>query len=131
VDTNSAARFMVGGVVRASCALLVLWAVLALAICNLEAADNPPPPSRHNAGRHPPRLQARRQLGWIVLGQGLRTIQAALTAVPDDHGGHRILVAADTYMEAKPLSCASRCRRRLQRAVGDSAGRLGSGTSGW
>ena len=32
--------------------------------------------------------------------KAFRTIQAALDAVPDDQGGHRIIVRPDTYVEA-------------------------------
>ena len=32
--------------------------------------------------------------------KAFHTIQAALLAVPDDRGGHRILVRPDTYVEA-------------------------------
>ena len=31
---------------------------------------------------------------------GFRTIQAALNAVPDDLGGHRVVIRPDTYAEA-------------------------------
>lgn len=57
-------------------------------------------------------------------------IQAALDAVPDGQGGHRILVRPDTYMEAM-LSPAHRgASNAYNQLVGDVDGRFGSGTTG-
>ena len=36
--------------------------------------------------------------------KAFRTIQAAFDAVPDDHGGHQILVRPDTYVEIANVS---------------------------
>jgi hypothetical protein len=59
------------------------------------------------------------------------TIQAALDAVPDDRGGHRVLVRPDTYFEAM-LSPAHRgAEGAYDELIGDADGRLGSGTTGW
>ena len=43
-----------------------------------------------------------------------RTIQAALNAVPDDLGGHRVIIRPDTYAEANLDSKHKGARRRLQ-----------------
>ncbi len=58
------------------------------------------------------------------------TIQAAIDAVPDDRGGHRVIVRPDTYMEAN-LSPAHRgAPGAYNELVGDTDGRLGGGRVG-
>jgi hypothetical protein len=59
------------------------------------------------------------------------TIQAALNAVPDDLGGHRIIVRPDTYFEANLFPARKGARGAYNELVGDVDGALGSGTSGW
>ena len=58
------------------------------------------------------------------------TIQAALDAVPDDQGGHRIVVRPDTYLEAMLSPAFSGASGAYNELVGDVDGRYGSGTSG-
>ncbi len=60
-----------------------------------------------------------------------RTIQAALDAVPDDQGGHRIIVRPDTYMEANLSPAHPGAAGSYNELIGDYDGSLGSGTSGW
>lgn len=60
-----------------------------------------------------------------------RTIQAALSAVPDDRGGHRILVRPDTYAEANLAPAHPGAAGAYNALIGDGDGRLGSGTNGW
>jgi len=60
-----------------------------------------------------------------------RTIQAALGAVPDAEGGHRIIVRPDTYLEANLYPAHRGAAGAYNELVGDWDGRLGSGTSGW
>ncbi len=59
------------------------------------------------------------------------TIQAGLDAVPDDKGGHRVLVRPDTYMEANLYVAHKGAEGAYNELVGDFDGRLGSGTTGW
>lgn len=60
-----------------------------------------------------------------------QTIQKALLAVPDDNGGHRVIVRPDTYVEAN-LSVEHRGAAGAYNAlIGDTDGVLGSGTKGW
>ncbi len=59
------------------------------------------------------------------------TIQAALDAVPDDAGGHRIVVRPDTYFEAMLWTAHRGAAGAYNELVGDIDGSLGSGTSGW
>jgi hypothetical protein len=58
------------------------------------------------------------------------TIQAALAAVPDDRGGHRVLIRPDTYMEANLFPAERGAVGQYNELIGDVDGSLGSGTSG-
>lgn len=59
------------------------------------------------------------------------TVQAALDAIPDDKGGHRIIVRPDTYMEAM-LSPAHRgAEGAYNELIGDFDGAHGGGRTGW
>ena len=59
------------------------------------------------------------------------TIQAALDAIPDNQGGHRIIVRPDTYMETmlSPAYCGA--AGSYNELIGDMDGHLGSGTTGY
>ena len=59
------------------------------------------------------------------------TIQAALQAVPDDKGGHRIIVRPDTYMEANLYPSHKGAKGAYNVLIGDVDGSLGSGATGW
>ena len=59
------------------------------------------------------------------------TVQAALDAVPDDQGGHRIVVRPDTYFEANIYPARKGAAGSYNELVGDRDGSLGSGTTGW
>jgi hypothetical protein len=63
--------------------------------------------------------------------KGFRTIQAALNTVPDDAGGHWIIVRPDTYMEANLFPAHKGAQGAYNHLVGDSDGALGSGARGW
>ncbi|MDD8025420.1 MAG: hypothetical protein PHI34_02820 [Acidobacteriota bacterium] len=58
------------------------------------------------------------------------TIRAALAAVPDDAGGHRLIVRPDTYFEAMLFPAHRGAKGRYNELVGDVDGRFGSGTTG-
>ena len=58
------------------------------------------------------------------------SVQAALSAVPDDQGGHRVIVRPDTYMEANMLPSQGGARGAYKELIGDFDGSLGSGTTG-
>ncbi len=60
-----------------------------------------------------------------------RTIQAALDAVPDDRGGHRVIIRPDTYAEANLDSKHKGAAGAYNTIEGDWDGSLGSGTNGW
>lgn len=65
--------------------------------------------------------------GWQ---KAFRTIQKALLAVPDDRGGHRIVVRPDTYVEANLYTRHKGAEGGYNLLVGDVDGRLGSGAVG-
>ena len=58
------------------------------------------------------------------------TIQAALDAIPDDKGGHRIIIRPDTYMEAMLTPAHAGASGACNTIEADFDGRLGSGTTG-
>jgi hypothetical protein len=58
------------------------------------------------------------------------SIQAALSAIPDDKGGHIIIVRPDTYAEANLSTAWKGAKGSYNLLVGDSDGRLGSGAAG-
>jgi hypothetical protein len=60
-----------------------------------------------------------------------RTIQSALDAVPNDRGGHRIIVRPDHYMEANLAPAHSGAAGHYNALIGDFDGSLGSGAHGW
>ena len=57
-------------------------------------------------------------------------IQTALDAVPNDSGGHRIVVRPDTYMEAMLSPPFKGAKGAYNLLIGDVDGALGSGTTG-
>jgi hypothetical protein len=59
------------------------------------------------------------------------TIQAALLAIPDDKGGHRIVIRPDTYQEANLYPAHQGAAGAYNELVGDFDGALGSGATGW
>jgi len=59
------------------------------------------------------------------------TIQAALDAVPDENGGHRITIRPDTYMEGMLTPVFKGAAGAYNELVGDVDGRYGSGTTGY
>lgn len=63
--------------------------------------------------------------------KAFHTIQAALLAIPDDKGGHRVIIRPDTYVEANLYSGHPGAKNAYNELVGDRDGRLGSGATGW
>ncbi len=59
------------------------------------------------------------------------TIQAALSAVPDDQGGHRVVVRPGTYAEANLDPAFKGAPGAYNTLMGDFDGSLGSGAKGW
>lgn len=64
-------------------------------------------------------------------GRAFRSIQKALSAVPDDQGGHQIIVRPDTYLEANLAPAYRGARGAYNALIGDCDGHLGSGGRGW
>src|SRR5262245_54165943 len=67
-------------------------------------------------------------LSWA---KAFNTVQAALDAIPNDQGGHRIVVRPDTYMEANLSPAHKGAASAYNQLTGDFDGRLGSGATGW
>jgi hypothetical protein len=63
--------------------------------------------------------------------KAFHTIQAALLAVPDAQGGHRVIVRPDTYAEANLYPAHKGAKGAFNLLVGDADGSLGSGATGW
>ena len=63
--------------------------------------------------------------------KGFHTIQAALLAVPDDKGGHKVIVRPDTYIEANLYPSQKGAAGAYNVLVGDYYGKYGSGAKGW
>ena len=63
--------------------------------------------------------------------KAFKTIQAALNAVSDERGSHRIIVRPDTYMEANLYPAHKGAAGAYNELIGDWDGALGSGTCGW
>jgi hypothetical protein len=59
------------------------------------------------------------------------TIQKALDAVPDDRGGHQVVIRPDTYVEANLAPAYKGAAAAYNTLVGDFDGSLGSGATGW
>ena len=103
--------------------------ISALAICRPAlAAPAAPEPERTGAMLYVSKLgDGSDGSSWE---KAFKTVQAALDAVPDDQGGHHIVIRPDTYMEAM-LSPAHRgAAGSYNELVGDVDGQLGSGTTG-
>ena len=59
------------------------------------------------------------------------TVQRALDAVPDDTGGHRIVIRPDTYIEANLYPAHKGAQGKYNTIEADFDGSLGSGTTGY
>jgi hypothetical protein len=63
-------------------------------------------------------------------GKAYHSIQAALSAVPDNKGGHIVIVRPDTYIEANLFTAFKGADGSYNLIVGDSYGSFGSDTTG-
>ncbi len=63
--------------------------------------------------------------------RAFHTIQTGLSAVPDDKGGHRVLVRPDRYLEANLAPAHPGAAGAYNVLIGDFDGALGSGGAGW
>ncbi|HML76193.1 MAG TPA: hypothetical protein PKB02_17015 [Anaerohalosphaeraceae bacterium] len=63
--------------------------------------------------------------------KAFHTIQAGLSAVPDEQGGHRVVVRPDRYVEANLAPAYRGAAGAYNVLVGDFDGSLGSGGKGW
>jgi hypothetical protein len=63
--------------------------------------------------------------------KAFHTIQAALSAIPEALGGHRIIIRPDTYAEANLFPAHKGAPGAYNVLEGDWDGQLGSGAKGW
>ena len=63
--------------------------------------------------------------------KAFHTIQAALLTLPDNRGGHTVVIRPGTYVEANLYSGHPGARGSYNLLVGDGDGRRGSGATGW
>ncbi|WP_165224805.1 hypothetical protein [Aquisphaera insulae] len=107
-----------------------------MVVCSPSAASAAPwdPTSPDYAGRRGVTIHVSRE-GDNTDGRSwktaFRTIQAALDAVPDDRGGHTILVRPGTYVEANLSPSKKGAAGAYNAIVCDFDGALGSGATGW
>ena len=63
--------------------------------------------------------------------KAFHTIQSALSAVPDDKGGHQIIIRPDRYVEANLAPAFKGAAGAYNALIGDFDGGRGSGAKGW
>ena len=63
--------------------------------------------------------------------KAFQTVQAALSAVPDDWGGHQIIIRPDRYAESNLYTNHKGAAVAYNLITGDFDGKLGSGATGW
>ena len=111
-----------------------IWTLLAagmLIACSAAAEGFAPPmDGREGVTLHVSKLGDNSDgLSWAT---AFTTIQAALSAVPDAEGGHRVLVRPDTYMEPNLFTVHPGAAGAYNLLAGDVDGSLGSGVrAGW
>ena len=64
-------------------------------------------------------------------GTAYNSIQSALSAIPDDKGGHMIIICPGTYVEANLSTAFKGAEGSYNLLIGDSDGRYGSGATGY
>ena len=105
----------------------------ALFLSSSASAVSPDPSSPDYAGRKGRTLYVSK-LGDDSDGsswdKAYTTIQKALLAVPDDQGGHRVIIRPDTYEEANLYPSFKGAHRSYNVLIGDIDGRYGSGITG-
>jgi hypothetical protein len=62
--------------------------------------------------------------------KAFRSIQAALSAIPDSNGGNKIIIRPDTYVEANLYPAFKGAPKAYNVLIGDVDGSLGSGATG-
>ncbi len=123
---------------RLSCRIVTLFrlgTIAGLCVASLFAgATLPGEPVSADAGSRKPVTLYVSKLGDNTDGstwaKAFHTIQAALLAVPNDKGGHRVIVRPDTYVEANLYAAHKGAPGAYNLLIGDSDGSLGSGATG-
>lgn len=63
--------------------------------------------------------------------KAFHTIQEGLKAIPDNKGGHTVVIRPDTYVEANLYTDHPGAKGSYNLLIGDCDGKLGSGATGW
>lgn len=111
---------------------LMQAAVALIATTPALPAENPPPatqPARKGVTLYV--SKSGDNSDGTTWARAFRTIQAALLKIPDDRGGHCVVVRPDTYVEANLYPAHKGARGAYNVLTGDWDGSLGSGASGW
>jgi len=111
----------------------ILWclviATLAVQAAMAETTSTPPDTVRKGITIHVSKLGDNSDgSSWA---KAFHTIQAALLKVPDDRGGHRVIIRPDTYVEANLYPLFKGAPGAYNVIEGDVDGRAGSGATGW
>jgi hypothetical protein len=114
--------------------LLSLGTLAVLAIAGPLMASSPVPGDADYAGRKGVTLYvspAGENSDGTSWAKAYRTIQAALNAVPDANGGHRVIVRPGHYIEPNLEVPHKGAAGSYNLFIGDIDGKLGSGATGW
>ena len=113
-------------VIRALCLFAVLFLIAASAASS--TAETPPVAHAGRTLHVSPLGDNTDGSSWAT---AFRSIQAALDAIPDDRGGHRIIIRPGTYAEANLYPAHQGAPGAYNVIEGDWDGSFGSGTNGW
>ena len=113
--------------------LMLALSILTTLVCNLPAASWDPAAADYSG--HKGKTLYVSKLGDNSDGtswaKAFHTIQAALSAVPDDNGGHQVIIRPDHYVEANLAPAFRGAAGAYNALIGDFDGSLGSGAKGW
>jgi hypothetical protein len=105
------------------------WSFAAAAALAQAAPANAPAPARAGKSLYVSKLGDNSDgSSWQT---AFHTIQRAFDRVPDDRGGHTIVVRPGTYVEANLAPAHKGAAGAYNTLVGDFDGALGSGAKGW
>lgn len=118
---------------RLSVQVKLVFIIISLCLRCMHVLSNPDPSALNYKGRKGVTVYVSK-LGDNSDGRSWKkayhSIQAALSTVPDDKGGHTIIVRPDTYVEANLYTAFKGAHGAYNLLVGDLDGKLGSGATG-
>ena len=114
---------------------ILVQSLLAIVLCTSTAKANELVPGDEDYQGHQGCTLYVSKLGDNSDGKTWKTafhkIQSALSSIPDQQGGHRIIVRPDHYMEPNLETNQQGAKGSYNLLIGDIDGKLGSGSSGW